>query len=453
MDYIQIPNDFQLNKLIFLKESSYSEQTKKSYWGLYLSYIADLEIEYTKDLYDFSQDDIDFYKKKIKDKSNQTILQCNAFINKYMIWYVDYYNKPIKIFDLTFSKEVDSSWYIGKVDFFKICSAMIDNTTIDNITPLIFARYGILGKQLIYMRNIKWQDIDFENKEILIRDEKRKIISYIPIDDEFLKWITMLKEYEQEKYKNKSITNKYIIKTQIQNDEIVNYNTVNSKAYLAFNYNKIKRISFSTLFNCAIIDHLKNVYKNEKLKNLNEDLIKQLSIFYPEETLTGAKIADIKKTYTNLIDVDVFVKEFVIKKYESKNEEEHILIKKSKSINTNKNTICSIEECNDLVYAKKLCKAHYEKQRKVEIKREYEQGNKNIKSCKVNGCQEISRTKGYCSRHYKQVLKHGEIISVEKKRQKHSEICKIENCNDKTYARGYCEKHYRKHLRYGNPVY
>jgi c-di-AMP phosphodiesterase-like protein len=120
-----MPSDHQLNKLIFFKDLEYSESTKKTYWGLYLNYIADLENKYEKDLGDFSQTIINEYLQLIQYKSKQTINQVNAFINKYLKWYSKYYNVAQKKFNLLVERN-EESWYLNKKDFFKICNQMLN---------------------------------------------------------------------------------------------------------------------------------------------------------------------------------------------------------------------------------------------------------------------------------------------------------------------------------------
>jgi hypothetical protein len=160
---------------------------------------------------------------------------------------------------------------------------------------LIFARYGILGKEAIYMRNLKWDDIDYENKSILIRDNNN-IVSNIPVDEEFLNWINILKRYEKALYKGERVKNRYIIKSQIEKEEIINYSTVNTKSYRSFTSIKMERISFTTLANCAIIDYLYSIYKHKRLKD-NQELIEELSKFYPDVNVDLNKLINIKRLY------------------------------------------------------------------------------------------------------------------------------------------------------------
>jgi hypothetical protein len=289
-------NNFQLNKLIFLKEKKYSTSTKNSYWALYSNYISNIEIEQKKDLYDLSQNDINIIKNTIKDKKIQTIRSLYSFIKGYMVWYSEYYKKPKKTFILKQEKSNNGSWYIHKEDFFEICKEMLDaNVSISNITPLVFARYGIVGKEAIYMRNARWSDIDFKNKGITIYSKGRqKELCFIPVDNNFLEWITILKNYEDE-----GMTNEYIIKSQIDVDNIINYNSLNTKNYLCFKSIEMKRISFRTLCDCAIVDYIDAVYSNKPLY-ANDELRLYLKPYFPEESLSKIRVCIIKNKYTEV---------------------------------------------------------------------------------------------------------------------------------------------------------
>lgn len=105
---------------------------------------------------------------------------------------------------------------------------------------------------------------------------------------------------------------------------------------------------------------------------------------------------------------------------------------------------CSIENCSKQIYAKHLCRYHYEKHWK-EIKEQ--------KICKVDGCNDFVLAKGYCVRHYKQIKKYNKIISVDRVREKERKICIVEGCEEKSHALGYCERHYNKYRKYGDPLY
>jgi integrase len=293
-------NDFQANKLKFLELSNLSEATKKAYLSKYLNFIYDIEIDLNKDLFEFNQEDINKYLDRISKKGKSSIYAGASFINNYIQWYSNFYKLPKSNFILNSEQREKESWYISKENLFSICKEMLNNNVaVATLIPLIFARYGILGKEAINMRRLKWKDIDFNNDVIIIRNDKNESVTKIPIDDEFFEYLLDLKYYEKETYKNKEIVNKYIIKGQIEKNEIINYASLNTKCTLSFKSINMKRISLRTLFNCMLVDYLKESYSNKKLTS-NDDFRDKLSMYYPNEVLLEERIIKIKRLYVEV---------------------------------------------------------------------------------------------------------------------------------------------------------
>jgi hypothetical protein len=177
-----------------------------------------------------------------------------------------------------------------------------NNISILNLTPILLARYGILGKEAIYIRNAKWKDISFRNMEFLIYNKDRtEVVSTIPIDENFIEVMISIWKYEKQLYKGKKIRNKHIVKSQIIEEEMVNYNSLNSKVFRCFKDVNMKRISLKVLFNCAVIDYINKIY-SKTIPRSNEELMKLLSIYYPDEKLTLEKLRVIKKLYGEAFD-------------------------------------------------------------------------------------------------------------------------------------------------------
>lgn len=296
---MQIPNDFQLNKLLFFKELKYSENTKNLFWYYYITFIYDIEMKSNKDLYDFSNDEIDEYKLVIKDKSQGTIKNSNMFINKYLKWYADYYRVDKKSFSLKIKSEQNDNWYISKKDFFELCNRIMkekQSNSMTTLVPLVFARYGIFGNEYIYMRNTQWCDINFDNKKVAIRNENQAIVSYIPVDQDFINWLFKLKLNEKKFYKGKEIINQYVIKTQIEKNDIASYSSIQSKAHNVFRNSKEKRYRYIDLFNSALVDAIDELYNYNKLID-NYNISEALQKYYPEEILTKDRLHKIKRLY------------------------------------------------------------------------------------------------------------------------------------------------------------
>lgn len=61
--------------------------------------------------------------------------------------------------------------------------------------------------------------------------------------------------------------------------------------------------------------------------------------------------------------------------------------------------------------------------------------------CKSSGCKRFIYAKGLCKSHYDKRLKHGDENYIRKKYV--DKGCKIKDCKNKHFGLGYCQVHYR----------
>jgi len=336
-----IPSQFQVNKYLFFKGSNYSKSTEITNWNLYMNYIADIENESNKDLYDFGEDEIKKCNEKVTDLSDSILYTFNSFIKFYLKWYSKSYHKELKEFKLKRKNKVDNSWYISKYNFFNLCRKIFEANGIDNVLPLILARYGITGQKMIYARQIKWKDIDFKNKEVIIFNEEEEIILHISVDSDFLKWMDLAKEIHKKKYIdfNKNIF--HIIKGK--NHEIVNYDTLNSRIYKACKVINIKRIALYDLESSARMDYLYELY-NGKYDIDFVTIEEKFKIWYPKEIICKANIYKIMHIFFNwlgAVEIEYDRRKKVKKELNLLNNEE------TKHTKVHKNLII---ECGDIAY-------------------------------------------------------------------------------------------------------
>jgi len=92
---------------------------------------------------------------------------------------------------------------------------------------------------------------------------------------------------------------------------------------------------------------------------------------------------------------------------------------------------CSLADCNNVHYAKGLCRVHYAAARLN-------------KPCSVEGCSTIARARGMCSKHRTLDMRYGDPLVVIP-----SAGCLIDDCDNIMYLHGYCRTHYRKFYRAG----
>lgn len=346
MNKMQVIEEFALNKLEFIQKSNYKKATKRLFWGMYTRYLYDLEMKNGIDLFYFSKyHKRDFYSY-ISHKSKSTISTYNSLINSYNKWYSKKHNKPQQQMFCLDSNCIDKSWYISKTQLFDLCEKMLKHTSIFNILPIIFARYGIVGKQACYMRNLKFENINYNEKIIVLQLENNQKIIKISIDDEFLKWIRLAE-------KNKKIKkNKYII-TSSDNENIpINYSSLNSKIYRGFKETGEKRISLNVLDDCSKIDYLYSKFKKTHITV--EEVQKALSLFYlnPDEFSYG-KWRRLKLLYYDFVGFENLRRKYYkdnssvnIINHKNKidllvDEEDIPKIKKYKWYINSKNIICS----------------------------------------------------------------------------------------------------------------
>lgn len=333
MEFIPMPNQFQVNKYLFFKASNYSESTETINWNLYMNYIADIENEFNKDLYDFGEDEIKKCNEKVKDLSDSTLYTFNSFIKFYLRWYSKNHHKELKEFKLKRKNKIDNSWYISKDDFYNLCRKIFEANGIDNVLPLILARYGITGQKMIYARQMKWKDIDFKNKEVIIFSEEKEIVLHISVDLNFLKWMDLAKDIHKKRYVdfNKNIF--HIIKGK--NHEIINYATLNSRVYKACKVINIKRIALYDLECSAKMDYLYELYD----RKYDIDFVtieEKLKIWYPKEIICKDNIYKTMHMFSNWLGV-------VEIEYDRRKK----IKKEIKHTKAHKNLII---ECGDIVY-------------------------------------------------------------------------------------------------------
>jgi hypothetical protein len=158
---------------------------------------------------------------------------------------------------------INKLWGLG--EFYNLLIDIEIKASISDLMPLLLARYGITGKQLIHMRGLRWNDIDYEKKRVKIIDENGNLIRTLDVDDRFLHWI--------DKYKASIdidlVTDYgYVLKknNKSRNDNLMeNYNTINTRIYRACDETGIPRIATGDLLKSRYIDLLLDIREERKL--------------------------------------------------------------------------------------------------------------------------------------------------------------------------------------------
>jgi integrase len=192
---------YQLKKLEFLNLYYDNHRTMLTYFGNYNNNIHDYEVAKKKDLMSFSPDEAESVIKSCVWTVDNTQKGLFSFGKKYCSWCKNVLKLvDINPFDLLIMKDVtkdSKAKLLRKIIplkiFYKQCNEMLkENASIEHVMTVICIRYGISGDGLDYIRNLKWSNIDFENKMVLIENENGRIITRIPVDNEFLFWLNQI---------------------------------------------------------------------------------------------------------------------------------------------------------------------------------------------------------------------------------------------------------------------
>lgn len=105
--------------------------------------------------------------------------------------------------------------------------------------------------------------------------------------------------------------------------------------------------------------------------------------------------------------------------------------------------LCSVDNCSAILYAKGLCRTHYDRFRVsgTTAKPAYKQRA----DCSFDGCKKISHAKGYCVSHYDQLWRTGIVRSI-----RTAKTCSIDGCGKSHNAKGLCKGHYNRKYRSGS---
>lgn len=307
----------EINKNTFLNEWYTDESdTKKVLYLLWKHTIKYMEEIKGKDLYLFdAQEIIDIVVSTptVSQVRKEMIL---TFIRNYCNWAVSkelIMNNPADGIDkdeiVKINPKVLQKKIMGLKEFYSLMEHMIEYTYVSNVIPLVLARYGIVGNNLRYMSNLKWDDVNYALEEVFIYNEDRtKIETTIKVDKEFLQWIDKVK-YEVAKQKMNEedifIDKGYVIKvsnrTKGEDQETVSKETLYTRINTAFKESKIKRLQLGMLEKSRKIEFLLEKRKWRKLTT--KDVQEVVLIFNPMasngaynalkndyETLTGDKV-------------------------------------------------------------------------------------------------------------------------------------------------------------------
>ena len=268
-------DEYQKNKVEWLLNTNYNYETKRSYYSVLDSRIHALEVALNKDLYKFTQVEIENIIKGVNSFSVQTAQALFSMINSYIQWTVEIglnnkgenpCNKIIIKDVVKVNSNALKELYTTKEEFYYNIMSL-EGSIIDK-TIIMLLRYGV---RLIDIPNLRYEDVNADDMTLKVESDGG--ILNIPIDELLLRCIKECKstdEYERLSNKRDTVTKYmdfgYIIKVTDKGysrsgEEKINTRTIHTRIKKLFDENGLQKINVNSLKNMAMFDILLDIYE------------------------------------------------------------------------------------------------------------------------------------------------------------------------------------------------
>ena len=314
-------SEYEQIKNMYINETYKNNNSKMTIWNLYIKNVLYYEKSLGKDLYRFNIEELDGLISSIPSNSVHIKASIYGFCTQYLDWCIN--KKLITINNMkaldrnlytSISQKLASSRLISYKQFWDMIQLMEIHTNIQNIVPIVMSYYCINGDDMIYMRNLKLEDLDRNNGIAYITSEG-EIQAVIPVDDKFIDYCE--KACEIADIDPQYVPTSLIIKPTINSrSDIVPENSLYARIYEAFDSSGIKRIRLNDLSKSRKIAMLLDIRKQRKLTTL--DFQGVCSIFKPNcsrgiynslqkyyEMATGDVVMKASTTHEDLIDTNL----------------------------------------------------------------------------------------------------------------------------------------------------
>lgn len=294
-------NKFSENKLIFIEDLMFSNNTKERYWSILDSdLITTSENNKDKDLYEFTSDEIIEVVSALPTTKIRTQKQVLSVINRYINhaiergWLSTGIN-PCDIIkandDIHSNKESLKRTYMNLDEFYNWIENL-EASDVD-IMLLVLLRYGCTMKEIC---NLVYDDVNVYDKTLNVNGKK------YPVDSMFVNYVEKAyccNEYEDIVYQDSN----YIIKpTQKTRSNKVNENSLRNKMTMIADKNNIDRPSINALNKSRKFDLILDVY-NEKKILYYSDIEDVLKIF--DDNMTDNKSFVLKENFEEMFSIKV----------------------------------------------------------------------------------------------------------------------------------------------------
>ena len=278
-------SEYEQIKNMYINETYKNNNSKMTIWNLYVKNVLYYEKSLGKDLYKFNIEELDGLISSIPSNSVHIKASIYGFCTQYLDWCIN--KKLITINNMkaldrdlytSISQKLASSRLISYKQFWDMVKVMEVYVNPQHIIPIVMSYYCINGDDMMWMRNLKLEDLDSEN-EIAYITSKGEIKAVIPVDDKFIDYCK--KACEEADIGSEYVSTSLIIKPTVNSrTDIVPENTIYSRIYEAFDSSGIKRIRLNDLAKSRKIGLLLDIRKRRKLTTL--DFQGVCSIFKPD---------------------------------------------------------------------------------------------------------------------------------------------------------------------------
>ena len=191
-------NKYLLNKIEWLEESNLSDKTKITYYRLFQANVLPVEEAYKKDVSKFSTYEVENLIKGIVTNVTQTKRSSFSAVSSYLGWCVENdiisYNPCDNIADVKALYRVNTNVVKEKYNTLNEFYNWLDSLSIDDNMKLVLVmcRYGVPIKEI---SNVKWDDLDRENKELYVTIKDRLL--QLVVDNEFISRVDKAKRCDE----------------------------------------------------------------------------------------------------------------------------------------------------------------------------------------------------------------------------------------------------------------
>ena len=312
---------FEQQKQIYFDEIYKNNNSKATIYNIYKKNILNWELILNKDLYEFDIAQLDELISSIPSSSIHIKASVYSFCNQYLNYCISkriISMNNIKALDrklyCEISQKLASSRLISYKQFWDMIQSMEIHTNIQNIVPIVMSYYCINGDDMIYMRNLKLEDLDRDNEIAYITSEG-EIQAVIPVDNKFIDYCK--KACEIADIDPQYVSTNLIIKPTVNSrSDVVPENTLYARIYESFDSSNIKRMKLNDLAKSRKIGLLLDIRKRRKLTTLDfqgvcnimkpgcsRGIYDSLKRYY--ELSTGDEVKKANSKETDLVDINL----------------------------------------------------------------------------------------------------------------------------------------------------